>query len=257
MKIIPLIGNGFVLILSLYTLTLAGVQAEEIIWENPEFFWTSDSTTGSISDLETDIQGDFHLAVSRRSDTSIWYGKRESGSWTSPDSVVAVMSEWPTFCFDMEFWGSYPTIVYRDAAGPAVKFTIKTGDWSEPDSIPNTEEVGRVKFVIATGGTYHLFETRDIGSGNYRLFYQYNVGTNWYSEYIAEVSSGVFTQKFDICLDSNNDPHFVWYNYDLGSLFYARRTGIGEYDIQVAASLSSCGFLELGMVNPDLPYIGY
>ncbi len=243
------------IVITILTAT-AATEAGPLNWTSGQYVLGSSGIIGYTLDLKASLSGNYHLAISNENDGNIWYGFWEEPSWTVLEHVVTVGLD-SFFHPELGLWGNFPVIMYDESIGLELHSTMKAGSsWTSPETVEGADHVYDFQMCMDEFAGRHVIYTRVTTWGT-ELMYATDITAEWEHEQIDFIGPDHLITKMDIAVDSERKPHFVWADNEAGEIKYAVRTGPASFDVETAASFSLNYWLELRILDGDIPYFGF
>ncbi len=244
------------IIVTVLILMTAGAAAGPLNWTSGQYVMGSSGTIGLTLDLKNSESGDFHLAISNEHNGTIWYGLWQEPTWTILETATVVGLD-AFFHPQLEIRGNFPTIMYDESDTSRLHFTERIeGSWTSTEAVDEAFEAYDFKFCMDEYSLFHIIYTYVTTWGT-SLRYVTNRSGEWTGEQIVFYDPEYDIRKMDIALDSERRAHFVWEDTQDNEIKYALRTGAYNYEIDTAASITECHWVELRIIDGDIPYIGF
>jgi hypothetical protein len=249
--------TSLVLVSMFFLAAETAIQAAELNWTAPQYVIGSTESLGRDLDLELDHQGNYHLALAHDDVNTIWYSKWVEPTWTINETAVVIPGTHGYF-FSLDLFGNFPVIHFTDNETGNMSWTMRTGSsWTPPETVTGTYSTYFVRSIVDDFGAMHVMHLFRPGGGD-SIWYSTDKSGSWVHESISEFAYPEYIVKaMDFALDSTGTPHFVWWDADDETVYYAVRTGSTAYDKSAVADAHDCKWLSLSILDGDIPYFAW
>ena len=149
---------------------------------------------------------------------------------------------------------NHARIAYRNNSNQLIVSAQSDTDWTTTTAL-DVNGRGRISHMTDSSGLSHLL----FRQANHTLHYVWGEGANWQSEVAinAATSEPITGYGPSMALDSQGQPHIVFWDAEKGGLFFASRQNSGWVVEPVNADATTVYETSLKITADDIPHIAY